>query len=307
MSFIEELLAILSFGAGWGVLMALELFLAGLGAGAYIVGSSVDLLGKKTCKRLSVAGALLSWPMVGAGLVILIIDLGRPEINTPSHLMNVFNNLSSMMTIGATLLMAFFVVSFLTTALWVFKWREGLLRSIVEVLGISLGFGVALYPGLVLAFARGRPFWTSPFLPWLFLVSALCTGLSLVGLAETWLGKTLFPIFSTDSEEPLVDLSKTLQAGILVQLLVLAMYVASVWNTGGASTALTGALAPFFWAAVAGGLLVPFAIERYGDRTFEQTGLKTIATRQVLAMVSFALVLLGGVLLRYTILIAGQI
>jgi formate-dependent nitrite reductase membrane component NrfD len=307
MSFIEELLAILSFGAKWGVLMALELFLGGLGASAYIVGSSIDLAGKKAWRRLSAAGALLSWPMVGAALVILIIDLGRPEINTPSHLMNVFNNLSSMMAIGATLLMAFLAVSLLTTALWVFKWREGLLRSVIEVLGISLGFGVALYPGLVLALSRGRPFWTSPFLPWLFVVSALCTGLSLVGLAETRLGRTLFPIFSTESEDALVDLSKTLQTGILVQLLVLTMYLISVWNTSGVNVALTGTLARFFWAAVAVGLLVPFAIERYGGRMFEQTGLKTIATRDVLTAVSFILVLLGGVLLRYVILIAGQI
>ena len=307
MSFFEEILTMLSFGAGWGILIALVLFLGGLGAGAYIVGASIDLLGKRAWRKLSIAGALMSWPMIGGALVFLIIDLGRPEINTPTHLMNVFNNLSSMMTIGATLLMLFLVVSLLTTVLWVFRWRESLLRSIVEVIGIGLGFGVAMYTGLLLALARGVAFWTSPFLPWLFLTSALCTGLALVGLAETWLGRTLFSVFSTGSEDALVDLSKTLQIGILVELLVLALYIASVWNTKGASTVLMGTLAPFFWAAVVGGLLVPFAIERYGERTLEQTGLKTIATPGVLAMISFVLDLLGGVLLRYAILIAGQI
>jgi formate-dependent nitrite reductase membrane component NrfD len=68
-----------------------------------------------------------------------------------------------------------------------------------------------------------------------------------------------------------------------------------------------GALAPFFWAAVAGGLLVPFAIERYGERTLEQTGLRTVLNGRVLATISFVLVLFGGVLLRYAILIGGQV
>lgn len=306
MSFIEQLLAMLSFGANWGLLLALELFLAGLGAGAYIVGSSIDLVGRRACRRMAAAGALLSWPMVGAGLVVLIIDLGRPEINRPSHLMNVFNNLSSMMAIGAVLLMSFLVVSLLTTAMWVFRWREGLLRSIIEVVGISLGFGVTLYPGLLLALARGNPFWTSPLLPWLFVVSALCTGLSLVGLTETWLGKTLFPIFSTGTRDALVDFSKTLQIGLLVEFMILIAFTASVWNSTGTSIAIMGTLAPVFWATAIGGLLIPIGIERYSERMLEQTGLKTIATREVLAMISFLLVVLGGLLLRYVILIAGQ-
>lgn len=307
MSFIEQLLAMISFGADWGVLLALELFLTGLGAGSYIIGASLDLFGKKGWRKLSFAGALLSWPMIGAGLVVLIIDVGRPELNKPSHLMNVFNNLSSMMAIGATLLMAFLVVSLLTTALWIFRWQESLLRSIVEVAGIGLGFGVAMYPGLLLALARGVAFWTSPFLPWLFLVSALCTGLALVGMTETWIGRTLFPLFSTEGEDAIANLSKTLQTGLLIKMLLLVLYLGSVWGTKGIGTALTGPLATFFWAAVVAGLLVPLAVERYGERTLEETSLRDIATHRVLATVSFILVLVGAVILRYVILIAGQI
>ncbi|MBS7625990.1 polysulfide reductase NrfD [Candidatus Bathyarchaeota archaeon] len=304
---IEEFLSMFSFGANWGVLVALELFLAGLGAGAYIVGSSIDLFGEKSWRRLAFAGALMSWPMVGVGLGILIIDLGRPELNTPSHLMNVFNNLSSMMTIGSTLLTMFLAISLLTTVFWVFKWHESLLRSIIEIAGISLGFGVALYPGLLLAFARGRVFWASPFLPWLFLVSAICTGLALVGLAETWLGRILFPFFSTGTEDAMIELSRTLRFGILAKLLILTLYVISVWQTKEVLTVLMGRLAPFFWAAVAGGLLIPFAIEEYGERVLKETGLRPIIYSRISATISFILVLLGGILLRYAILIGGQI
>lgn len=54
-----------------------------------------------------------------------------------------------------------------------------LVRKIVEIFGVILGLATAAYTGILLSFPRGVPFWHSGFLPWLFVLSGVLTGLAI--------------------------------------------------------------------------------------------------------------------------------
>jgi len=81
----------------WGWLIAWYLFLAGVGAGAYIVSVLADFLGFKS-RLASKIGVALGAPLVLVGTILLFLDLGQPM-----GFVYIFNNPSSMITIGSAI------------------------------------------------------------------------------------------------------------------------------------------------------------------------------------------------------------
>lgn len=292
----------------WSWYVAADLFFGGLGAGAYLASVVADMWGKKRWEKFARLGAHLSWPLIAMGMVLLTLDLGRVDFRDPMHILNVYNNPFSIMTIGTVLLTIFLVVGVLTSFLWLAKQRQGRLKSLIEIIGAILAVGVAVYTGLLLAMARGNPLWGSPFLPWLFVLSASLTGLALLGLSETWLGQRLFPSFSSGEIAFLHVIGKACSTIIVAELVTLVLYIASVSATATREieALLVGALSPLFLGVVVLlGLIIPLVLEKYGEIWLEKTG----GTRLVpmMAMFGFVFMLIGGLFLRYTILIAGQL
>ncbi len=295
----------------WSWYIATYLFLGGLGAGAYITSAVADIWGKEKYSTLSKFGAHASWLVIIVGLVLLILDLGRPELGRLDHILNVLNNPTSMMTIGVYLLTAFLIVAVLTSLFWISKWSRSWLRTVVETVGSVLAVAVALYTGLLLALARGIPLWQSPFLPWLFTLSAASTGLVLVGLSCSPLASTLFPRFSTSPKgETLHIIGKADTILIEAELVTVGLYLSSLIFTEAGARSVTrllgGVMGFVFWGIVVViGLLVPLFIETYGLTYLKRTSrINAIPTT---LMITFILILIGGLFLRYSILFAGQI
>jgi len=133
---------------------------------------------------------------------------------------------------------------------------------------------VIAYTG-VLLMATTRPFWAaSPLVPWIFLASAFATGAAILTFFGARLDRVLI-VF-----------------GLLEALLVLLHLI---WTYPVAERAvsalLTGELAWAFWGFVLLGWLLPLVLE---------------ASRRSPALAAL-LVLLGGFLLRYFVVYAGQI
>lgn len=162
----------------WGWLIAIYLFLGGLGAGAYLTSFAAEkgFLGKKT--NLNRVGYYVSAPIVAFGALLLITDLGQ-GLKKPWLIINMFLNFSSVMTWGIYILTAFIFIAFIKAF---FVWKKMQAPDVLSYIGAILALATAAYTGMLLAVIEGVPFWNSYLMPVVFVVSALSTGLSLTSL-----------------------------------------------------------------------------------------------------------------------------
>ena len=263
----------------WGWQPALYLFLGGMGAGAFVVAAVLYLrCGSKAGKTVAVS-AWCSIVCLAVGLLCLL-----PELTNPLRgllLWQSFSNFSSWMTIGAWVLVAalvvfgvFAVLSTEKTAALVSQAWKGLyakrhrVLSVLAIVGIVLGIGVAAYTGILLMSAPGVPLWNTPLLPFLFTVSGLDTGIALVEVVSVANAKKeALPSRGHRLMEKLVVVLVVVEAIVLAVLLT-SMHAGGPQVDGGASGSATaalsadllttGSLAPWFWAlVVACGLAMP--------------------------------------------------
>jgi formate-dependent nitrite reductase membrane component NrfD len=99
----------------WGWLIAIYLFLGGMGAGSFLIAAVFELTGIRyehdytpTC----MAGAGVSGPLLLIGTVLLIFDLGA-GLREPWRIPMMFTNFSSVMTWGIWILTLFLPLCFL--------------------------------------------------------------------------------------------------------------------------------------------------------------------------------------------------
>lgn len=294
----------------WGILLAAYLFVGGMAGGSYIVAALADLLGKGKYKVLSKSGTYVSLVSIIVGLVLLVLDLGRFDVDPLGTLNAYIHFPTSIMSVGTWIITGFTVVSLVTAILWFFR-GSGLVRKLVEIVGLILGCSTAAYTGLLLAFARGRPFWTSPYLPMTFIISGTLTGL-VMSLLLIPIIAWFMPRFFEDFKELVDDRKQFAQVLIESQRYIVTLIVVELalvvielgTGHGGAALLSIGSISLPFYAYVFVGLLVPLGIAYYSQRV-EYVGKYGMLVPASLA--GFVLVLIGGFLLRYVILFGGQL
>jgi polysulfide reductase chain C len=267
----------------WGWLVAIYLFLGGMGAGAFIIAAFFELNGErykhKYCPT-SLVGAGASGPLILIGTVLLIFDLGA-GLQEPWRILYMFLHFSSVMTWGIWILTLFLPICFLYGLIEVMHVHPGILvwlrkrlrflpetlpyrriKKVVCSIGIVLAIGTAVYTGVLLSVVQAVPFWSTLVLPALFLVSAVSTGMGLTfDLAATL---AIPEIHRRSSFMALVHLIFIgLEAALLILLFALAL------NQGGeaaesARLILVGRSSVVFWVLVVGfGLLYPLMVHAY--------------------------------------------
>ncbi len=267
----------------WGWLVAIYLFLGGMGAGAFMVAAMIELSGmryrQKYCPT-TMAGAGVSGPLILAGTVLLIFDLGA-GLREPWRILYMFTNMSSPMTWGIWILTLFLPISFLYGILEVMHVHSGILASlrkrlkflpetlpyrpikrVVCTVGLVLAVCTAVYTGILLSMVRAVPLWNTPILPALFLVSAVSTGMGLcLDLSATLAVPRIHRRFK---HLPLIHMILIgLELALLALLLILAL------NQGGvaaesAKLILLGNRSVVFWLLVVGfGMIYPFMVHVY--------------------------------------------
>jgi formate-dependent nitrite reductase membrane component NrfD len=307
----------------WGMPVILYLFLAGLGAGAVTVSSSILLRGGGgfggSHFTLARYGALLG-PLpviVGAGLIVL--ELGRPF-----RALNLFKVLNlSPMSIGSWLVLVFigtslfYALAFLPSFLPKLKRlsdRLTLARAALAWINVPLGVAVAVYTGILLGAMPSRPLWNSPILALLFLVSALSTGVAMIILA-----RGIFHRKGSDAaaERQFHDSAYLLTATDVMligfELMVIFLFVMfahlTVGNVKYAMAILLpgGDMAMMFWLwVVLIGLVLPGLVELAYVIPKLLYQRDYAAPKGIEITVSIA-VLIGGFMLRYIIVVAGQL
>lgn len=306
----------------WGLPVIGYLFLAGLGAGAYTVSSSVLLRGgtggfANQHFKLARYGALLAPLPVIIGTGLLILELGSFEVGNYFKFINLFLTINlSPMSIGSWLLGVFIIASLVYAyTFWAEDCKPGdqwdILRRRLAWVGVPLGIGVAVYTGVLLGAMPARPFWNSPVLALLFLVSALSTGVAGILLMQALFGGDDDKKQEHNESGYILAASDTILIGfeLLVVFLFLMFAHLTVGNVKEAAAVILigGDLATLFWfGVVVVGLLIPVLIELKYVIPKLLYHKEYVAPRGVELLVPI-IVLIGGFLLRYVVVIAGQI
>jgi formate-dependent nitrite reductase membrane component NrfD len=187
-------------------------------------------------------------------------------------------------------------------------------RATLAWINVPMGIGVAVYTGIMLGAMPARPLWNSPILALLFLISAISTGVAAIILARVF--------FHRKSPDPEVERQFHQSAYLLTatdvmligfELMVIFLFVLFAHLTIGnvkyaMSVILPGgemALMFWFWVVLIG-LLLPALIELayVAPRLLYHRDYAAPKAVEVTVAVG---VLIGGFMLRYVIVVAGQI
>jgi len=282
----------------WGWPIAVYLYLAGIGAGSFIIGLLMDWLGYHSYP----SRAILLWGpiLVAIGAPFLILDLGIKR----RFLSACLNPRSSWVARGFLILSVFIIIGLTIFGMSVFPFHglneQSAPFRILEGIGLIFAFATAIYTGVLLQSVKYISLWNTPLLPLLFLVSALSTGS--MGIILSTLGYGLLVPYGEYPAQPTNMLMLTEQTLILIEGLVLGLYLFFRYKTkeqGENSVRLlvSGDLKFVFWGGIiVSGFLFPIILEylysKFPDYPF-------------LVFLTGFFLLLGGLFLRVGILSAG--
>ena len=275
----------------WDAIIAIYLFLAGLGAGAFVLGALTNWA-KTPAPTMKKVAFIVAPVAVAVGTLMLVVDAHAGLMN-PLRFFGLVANLGSVMAWGVIILSAFLVVSIVDLIVLLVKKST---PKALDIVGALLAVCVAAYTGVLLGDAGvAFPLWNMAVLPILFIVSAASTGIAVTLLITR--------LVAADEAAALPWLGK---AGLVLPVLELALVIVLLavagmagGSAGAASVAnlVSGPYAVAFWLGfVVIGLAVPFVLEFMSHRGSQS---------KALPMAGEACVLVGGFMLRYLVIMAA--
>jgi formate-dependent nitrite reductase membrane component NrfD len=281
----------------WRWMVAIYLFLGGLGAGAYAVAAIAGLMNAAWTQVIRV-GLCISFPAVAIGTLFLMAHLGNPS----RFFLAILRPHESWISRGSLLLTGFILVSIVHFAGYV--WPFAYIRAgsgpaaALSVVGLLLALMVMLYTGALLGASKGIPFWRTGITPVLFMISGLVTGLFAVVLGVL----AVYPGAMTAEQFRVMALEG---AGlILIELFVLFFFLHSAYRLPESRDSAVRVMksGKFIIGDLVIGLLLPLVL--LAAVYFGMRG----ATNEALSgpvIIAAVCSLTGGLLLRYMILSAG--
>ncbi len=288
----------------WAWWIVFYFYLGGIAAGAYFIGTMVDLFGRERDRPIARLAYLIAAPLVAICGILLVVDLYRPErfwhmliqSNTGLPMFKYW----SPMSVGAWALMLFGIFSGLSfVGALAEERRFGLGRFNrqaaylhrgpvgfgFEILGTLVGFFIAAYTGTLLS-ATNQPVWSdSTWIAPLFLASAASTGISTLML--------ILILRRAAPESSIRRLELTDRWAMVLELLLLVIFFVSL-----------GAMAPVLLGSVFGilllvGVLLVGVLIPLGLSFRPLLGARSPIIASVLALI-------GGFILRYAVVFAGE-
>ncbi len=286
----------MEFTPVWDAPIALYLFLAGLGGGAFITSAFAQWLYPESTTVRKI-GRYVAPIVVAVGLVLLMFDAKGGFLN-PMRFALLLTNFSSIMTWGVVFLAIFEVIALIVA---IMELRNANVPRWLNWAGCLFGFAVAAYTGVLLGVVHTYPLWNNPLLPVLFVVSAVSTGAASVMLGSL--------IVCRDEFERMWNVKKVHFFLPITELVLIAALLFVVASDGDAANAsvmslVMGDYAPAFWLGlIIIGLIVPTCIEAYPIYITKK--IETSTASKYLSIFGECGVLVGGFLLRYLIIVAA--
>jgi len=271
----------------WSGMYAIYFFTIGISAALFFFSTKSWFPTGQALIPIRTPAAYVSFALLVISGLLLIGDLSQPmrflNIMNPAYL-----NLTSPLAWGGLNLISFGVVSVLYVK--ALKGNDGKNAKLFGVIGSLLALGLPVYTGFDLTVHQNRPIWNTPLMPVLFVALSLVSGAAVASL------------LADGKEVALTRLrSHMLWAGGAVGVMLIALLGTTAY--GGSTSELTfmfmtsGSLGVIFVGlGILLGTAAPIAV------------LLTPFGRQHTGIVAAGgLLLVGGMALRYSILIGGQI
>jgi len=285
---------------GWGWMLAVDFFFAGMGGAMLVIAGIGDLfLGDG---QTSVLGNFAGAVFIAVGACFLILELGRPF-----QAFRVFMNPKTILTFGAwNMTLAIIAgILFASFGITLLPWSKLiLLRKFFAAFCLIFGLVVATYPGALLARNKARPFWNGPGIMVLFFLSSFITGMAGHILCGYIIGESSWFIVNgyivgSFSSLVLQDLPHLTAILLLFQLIFWSGYIWIKWSGStereakAAQRWISGDLsASFKLGFILLGTIVPIVL--------------LLFTNPVVHSVGACLALLGGMIMRYLVVRAGE-
>lgn len=278
----------------WGWLIAVYLFLGGVGGGAYTMAAVNSFLGAHMDLAVTV-GLWIGFPALLVGSLFLVADLGVPM----RAVMAGMKPGTSWIARGFWIISIFMGISFLHLVLH-HTGKGGDVMLHLAVAGIVFGFLTMAYTGILLGSSKGIPFWGGGAVPAVFVTSGLVTGTfaTMLGVAASAEGDAAFV--------PLGSLA--VEAAVLLgaELLTVFFFIQTAFKQPDSRESVERILAKssFVVGDIVLGLLLPLALMLFITFGMPDPDLGTIKGT---AAVGAALGLIGGLLLRHGVLVCGTL
>ncbi len=287
----------------WGWEIPVYLFLGGLVAGMMMISGYFLFRGRqKEMATSCLTLPLLSVVLLSLGMFALFLDLAHRWYFWRMYM--TFQPASPMSWGSWILLLVYPALlanalirppAWLTAripALVTLSERIGTRSATVKFIGIAnmlLGAMLGVYTGVLLSAFGARPLWNSSILGLLFLTSGLSSAAAFVHL-----------VARDEFEQKL--LAKADNAFLTAEIVIIGMFLIGLLSSTAvhieaAQLLLSGPFAPVFWVFVIGlGIVIPLIVQ-------------SLAVNHKVAHTPVApiLVVLGGLILRFVIVQAGQV
>ncbi len=281
----------------WSLLIAIYLFLGGLGGGAYTIAAINSFMGK-SMELSTTIGLWIGFPALLTGSVFLLADLGNPG----KFMLAGLKPKTSWIARGVWIISLFMIFSFIHLVLHQFTEmaKDSFLMRLIAVLGTIFAVFTMAYTGLLLGASKGIPFWRSGIIPVLFVISGLVTGHFLIMLGMTIFGEPAL------IAAQLNVMALEAAAVVIVETLAILFFLQAAYRDPDARESAERIMRKTIF--VVGyfilGLAVPFVLMALLYFGMENAGLNAILS---IAFIGALLGLIGGLLLRQSILIVGAL
>ncbi len=250
----------LSNTISWGMYIISFMFLVGVSAGGLIVVAGSELVESERFAPFTRLAVVVSGTAIAAAAVSILPDLGRPQLVWKM----VWQPHWTSPLIWDVLVIAVYL-SIAAVDLWLLTRPEPRPKALRTMAFIALPAAVLVHSvtawifGLLVA----RPFWNTALLAPMFISSALVSGTALLIVVAAIVVRT------TDWDPPervFPDLGRLMVWFIGVDAFLLFAEILTTYlsrvpdHLKQLNVLLVGRLAPVFWAEVAIGVVIPFAI-----------------------------------------------
>jgi tetrathionate reductase subunit C len=279
----------------FGALIAIYFYLTGLSAGSFVLSTMAFVFGMEKFKPIGKIGVILATLFLVMAPLALLVHVGQPFKSW--HLF-VHLNITSPITWGSFLL-TLYPINCVIYGYFMFKGNKRLTR-LFGTIGIPLAIFVHGYTGFILALGKARALWNTALMPFLFLISAMVSGIALMILISI-VKDRFFSKEKAVNRDLVFGLGKMLAAMILIDLFlvmsdVLVLLVSHAEAQEVAHLILAGKFSVYFiWVENVLGKIIPaliLLIPRFRN-------LATITIASILVVV-------GIFFMRYVVVLGGE-
>lgn len=293
----------------WDWRVVADLFFGGIGVGAFLFAVLLDVRYQGKYQRICQTAAISSPLFVILGMVFLMMKMGRP-----AQLLLTFTNWAptSPLWWGGIFQVLFVIGALVIAWMWLDPESNSAKRQNWSWAVLPLAMIVGAYHGFLLSVFRSRPLWNAGPTVVAAILGFITTGIAMVLLLHLirmqLAGRLRQTEWVTEFISEIREMRVILGTGLVLQIFTLFLWWISLkYGVLGDRMALEAAnstLGPlFWWVGIFGGLALPLLL---GGIMVVQGKKISLNTEINVIWLTSGLILIGGFIFRYAVVMGGQ-